>query len=301
MPPEKSKQAAGSWLKIAVTLIVVLGLPALWRWGNLVRYSFDESAIRALEVSKPKYVFVGDSMLQTRLDPERLSQVADIRCDVLAYPGSSSAVWFLVVKNIVGALSQPPQRVILFFRDRQLTLPAQRTEGRYRNGLEAFMRGPEPLFEKTLAAAIHHKTPAIERFLLLAYPVQNHRRECQEELQETALNLVANRRTKPLVQDALREIFDLKHLRGDGPPPESQEDDRDRLNPDNVDFAPSVQGSFLPLMIEAAERRHIQMVFFRVKCRPHAGHVVDPDRPSLQQYERDLRAYIAEPRRDFAR
>jgi hypothetical protein len=287
------KPPARGWLGIAAVLVVVFGAPTCLRWGNLVRYSFNDVPLKALEKSHPKCVFLGDSMLETRIDPVRLNEIAQVRCDLLPFPGSGSAIWYLLMKNTVGALTPPPELAIIFFRDRQLTLPGYRVTGRYRNGLETFMHGPEPQFEEKLARAVHDKTPFIERVSLQLYPAQNHRLECRESFQEFALNLVANRRTKPLVRDTMQDIFNLKHLRGDEAPAAGTDPEAgERLNPEELTFDGSVENSFLPMILDIAAQRHIRMVFFRVKGRPRNGQLFTPDRPNLQSYEHALHEYL---------
>ena len=133
--------------------------------------------MRALEATRPDCVLLGDSMLHSRIDPARLNEIADRRCAVLGYPGTASAVWFLVLKNIIGSLSPPPRWTIIFFRDRQLTRPAMRTEGRYRERLEQFMLGRESEFQETLEKATRRQLPFFERISLSVYPSQKLRFE----------------------------------------------------------------------------------------------------------------------------
>lgn len=278
---------------MALFVALVLGLPACLRWGDLVKFPFDEATVQALENARPECVFIGDSMLRSRIDAGRLNQLAHFRCNVLAYPGTGSAVWYLIMENIVGALAHPPQLAVIFFRDRQLTLPALRTEGRYRNGLEVFMRGPEPRFEEILDSAQSARARFVQRILLHIYPAQKHRLEWQEDFQDHVLKLAVGAKAKSPTRARLAEIFGLKNLRHHHDlqdPLENEE--KMRMNGDNQDFAEALKNSFLPMILKTAKDHQIQVTFFRVKCRPHRWMTIEPDRPALRQYIRDLDAYL---------
>ena len=107
------------------------------------------------------------------------------------------------------------------------------------------------------------------------------------------LNLVGNSRTKPRIREAVAAIFDVKNLRDDpGPAGNGNNDERERVDPAGVSFAPSLAGSFLPLMLETAELRHIHLLFFRVKARPRPDAICPPDRPGLAEYQKELRGYL---------
>jgi hypothetical protein len=281
------------WAHLAIFSVVVLGIPAALRWGDLVKVPFDTSPVRRLESSRPECVLVGDSMLRSRIDGERLNEIADCRCESLAYPGTGSAVWYLITKNIVGVLARPPRYVIILFRDRQLTLPGLRTEGRYRNGLEAFMPTRDPEFERVVKKANGEHAPFFERLPEVIYPLQKYRRECQESLQNKALKVAARGAEKSQIRERLAEIFDVKNLRHlRGSQDAMERDESARVDPDNQVFADVVEDSFLPMTLNVAERRNTQLVFYRVKSRPHRGVNVQPDRPALRQYIRDLGAYL---------
>ena len=281
------------WGYFAMFVVIVLGIPAVLRWGGLAKLPFDETPVHALERSRPECVFIGDSMLRSRIDRERLKEIADCRCESLAYPGTGSAVWYLITKNVVGALVHPPRYVVILFRDRQMTLPALRTEGRYRNGLEAFMPAPDLEFEKVVERANGNHVPIFQRLLRTIYPLQKYRIECQESLQEKALKMAARGAQKSLVRERLAEIFGVKNLRHVRGSQDSMESDEGaRVNGDNQSFGDAVENSFLPMTLKVAESRNIQLVFFRVKSRPSHGLNVEPDRPGLREYIRDLGAYL---------
>src|SRR5688572_29288168 len=187
-----SKNTFIGWLGVAAIVAVVLGVPAFLDQGVPLRRKFNERPLRALEKARPKGVLIGDSMLESRIDPPTLKAVAGKRWEVLAQPGGSSAVWYLMMKNLIAAQSPPPATVIIFFRDRQLTLPAHRTETGYRKTIEGYMRGEEPMVEALLRAGTREQQSGLSRLSQMLYPVQWRRDAWQEKLQSWALDLIAS-------------------------------------------------------------------------------------------------------------
>ena len=57
-------------------------------------------------------------------------------------------------------------------------------------------------------------------------------------------------------------------------------------------FAASLNGSFLPMILDVAEQRHIKLLFFRVKHRPPVNAPLVEDGPDAQRYQHDLQTYL---------
>src|SRR4051812_39922002 len=137
-----------SWLGVAAMAGVVLGVPMFLALGPAPRQPFDEKLLRLVHKEQPSCVLVGDSMLETRIDPKVLKRVSGEPCFVMSHSGSSSATWFLMLKNLIAVQTPPPRTVIILFRNRQLTLPAHRTQGEYRRSMEPYMRETEPILDQ---------------------------------------------------------------------------------------------------------------------------------------------------------
>ena len=293
-PAETPPPARGpGWRGVAAMVAIVLLLPALIGQGNLTRRRFDTRSLERLAQTRPEGVLLGDSMLGSRLDAAVLSRAAGAPWEVLAFPGSGSASWYLVLKNIVGVQPQPPRWVVVLFRDRQLTLPRYSTEGRSRPRLEALMRGSETLLEHVLAAADPAKANWMERFAKAAYPLQKHRLEWQEKVRGTALDIAARGGPiEPVALDALH-TFDVTHLRTDiGAFVDNDQNLAFALDPEGHDFPAQVGKSLLPPMLALARSRRIRLLFYRVKHRPSEDGATVPDSPGLQIYLRDLREWL---------
>ena len=285
---------APGWRGVAVMVAIVLLVPALIGQGNLTKRRFDARPADRLAQSRPDGVLLGDSMLGSRMDAAVLSRAAGAPWEVLAFPGSGSASWYLALKNIVVVQPQPPRWAVVLFRDRQLTLPRYSTEGRSRPRIEALMRGSEPLLDQVLAAAGPAAANWMERFAKAAYPLQRHRIEWQEKVRGTALDIAARGGPiEPVARDALH-TFDVTHLRTDtGAFADNDQNIGFALDPDGHNFPAEAGKSLLPPMLALARTRGIRLLFYRVKHRPSEDGATVPDSPGLQNYLRDLREWLA--------
>jgi hypothetical protein len=278
-------------------LLVVIGLPSLVGQHGLTKRHFDSLPVRLLEKNRPDCVMIGDSMLETRIDPAILKQQTALRCQILTYPGSGSAQWYLVLQNVIAVQSRPPRWLIIFFRDRQLTLAAYHTDGRYRPRLEASMQADEPLVEKVLTGAKKASPGWLDRLSLTLYPLQRHSLEWQTKVLQTALDFVTkgDRSKVDHIRRAADELFDTKHLRSDtGAFVEDEDDYMTGLNPNGHDFGSCVQQSFLPQILRLARETGIRPIFFRVKSKPPNDPAREPEDLGLSTYIHELGAYLQE-------
>ncbi len=291
--PARPATWLATWLALAVVVAVVLGGPAFLDQGVPLRRPFDERPLRALEKARPRGVLIGDSMLGSRIDAPTLHALAGERWEVLAQPGGSSAIWFLMMKNLLAVQAPPPRTVIIFFRDRQLTLPAHRTDGGYRKTIESYMRGGEPKVEALLRATTGRERSRLERLAQAMYPVQWRREAWQDKVQSWSLDLVASSREYEKIRDDTRAIFSLQNLRQDsGLDFEREEGGQKGLDPDDHEFAAAVDESFLPAILGMARQKGIHLVFFRVKRQPLAADGSVKQSPTYPAYKEALRAYV---------
>lgn len=289
MSPQTPHGMVTWWRAIGIVLFI-FAVPALFRQRGLVRYPFDDTPVKLLQRLQPDCVFLGDSMLRSRIDPATLDKVADIPCAVLAYAGSSSAHWFLLHKNVVTRQQPAPRWVIVFFRDKQLTLPAHRAGEGYRDGLERCMRDDEPLFTSILGQARHDTSRWVDRWATATYLIQRKRPNRQHDLQNAALKMVADRAQREHIREAADAIFSAKNQRADQVIINARDGEMGLEAPGH-EFSANVAQSFLPPMLEMARQNHIQLVFFRVKRRPRSDEAVVAN-PDLDNYIQELRAYL---------
>ena len=150
---------------------IILAIPLAWRpilraWGPAAE-SAPPSYLPALEAARPRqpfqpgpiedlismqpgYITIADSM-GGRIDPERLTALANVPIAPILQNATGSAYWFLVFKNWVVASHVKPKRVVIFFRDTNLTDPMFRVSGPYRQTLDEVARDREDELNAVLA------------------------------------------------------------------------------------------------------------------------------------------------------
>jgi len=283
-----------SWLSVGLMAAVVLVTPMLARQRPLGHRTFDDAPLRELQRAQPECVLLGDSMLASRIDEDVLSRISGLRCFVFAQPGTSTATWYLMFKNFVAVMEPAPRVVIVLFRERQLTLPLHRAHGPYREKMAPYMRRSEPEIEQLVDRPAHEQLPRLDRLLLGIYPLQRSRDYAQNRLQSLARDLVASSREYLAVRTAVKDVFSTKRLREDNVVDEQADVAGSDLDDDQHEFHASIGRSFLPLMLDLARTRSIQLVFYRVKRRPGPNEQPHKESATAAAYQEALRAYLEE-------
>ncbi len=269
-----------AWAGLALTCLLVFGLPALLLRGeNKAPFTADQ--LQALKDADPEYVFIGNSLLETRIDPGHLSRaLGGASIQSLATAGSQSAIWYLQLKNLIAASGVRPESVFIFFRNDLITRPLVRIAGQNLELTESLSLDEELVFDRVMAKS-RDVEQRLEAALGGVYPVQLR--------QEEALDLISRAAAAPLVpgraelQERTDELFTFVNFRD-----AAQEIDEPTAS---REFGDSVEDSFLPAMLDVAEQHGLKLVFIRVQAKPtESGASRQSD--ALAQYSDELAAYL---------
>ena len=91
-----------------------------------------------ISAHQPKIVLMGDSTLKLAVDFEQLASSLSAKTYGIAIPGSSSALWYLIIKNNIAAANFKPDYLVIFFRELMLTTPEYRVDGNYFTTIDEF-------------------------------------------------------------------------------------------------------------------------------------------------------------------
>jgi hypothetical protein len=302
-PPEWSRR--GLWR----TLIIValgLGLPLAWHpamaWlsGNTVqpsylpalesareRIPFRPGPIEDLRYLQPVYVFIGDSMLGTRIDPAYLAGLTGEQVALLARAGTGSAYWYLTFKNHLIASGVKPKVVFFFFRDLNMTDPLFRLTGPFRWSLDEVALEQEPELNDVIASRTQGAWFRAHQAINAAYNVDRANAWAERQLYDWPVRLWTD--DEPQRRAWLDTLnFDLMGIDKLRPM-----DDADiaRAEDAEADFAKNMPRSVLPLIIDLAKAHDLRVGFVRVQRRP-VGNRPPPQSERMQQYMRDFKAYV---------
>jgi len=255
------------------------------------------------------WVIVGNSMVNSRIDQDCLEEISGREVRRLAEGGTQSAIWFLILKQIIVKAERKPEWVSIFFRDTDLTWADFRTTGVNEDLILALQGPAQPEWQQVLVRDKEQGTvAAFSHGLQWLLPAQEVNKESRKRLQEAAFTLtqLPGSWTKGVRRQELNERFGLAHLRhdlgsdsqtaakpggGTGHTEPADVPDPGMYENGPQVFDPSPDASFLPHMIALAKQHGIKLHFHRVKRRPLANHT-RPDPGLLKAYLADLKSYL---------
>ena len=289
-PPEARGR---SWFRLGAFLLLALYAAGLMivvsrRSAPPPRAPFNASMLRRLRRMRPDIVLLGNSMVYTRFEETRLrSLVPHHRVAVLGVSASKSSVWYLVLKNTIVASETHP-RVVLFFRDEELTDTRARALGRnHASLLEPASPEDDPLVEKKLAPPWQQPIAWLIWYRDRELPFQRLHAKAEAPLEAASwfVSTLFWRDAEPKFRRArINELFELGNLR------DAQEASEPVLENVPLVFGEVLEGSFLPDIIDLAASTAIPLTFVRVRSRGAAEGAQEP--PELHRYMVELERYV---------
>ena len=249
---------------------------------------FNPAPIADLQYGKPTWVFIGDSMMGTRIDPLRLGQISSTHDEVVAFlynPATGPAWWYLAFKNHLIASGVKPRAVFVFFRDTNLTDTLFRLESLYGTALDDVAHEGEPDLDALIAARKRGIWSRLHTAAVTTYENDITTSWLEPAVRRWFVNYRYPEASARLRFDrALNERFDLANLRGDVAADLSGANEA-------ADFARDLPTSVLPLMVALAKEHGVPLCFVRVQRRP-TGTTPPEQSPNLLRYVGDLKAYL---------
>jgi hypothetical protein len=251
---------------------------------------FREIAIVDLRKGNPAWVFIGDSMLGTRIDPAYLGRNSTTGNEYVAFlyhAATGPAWWYLAFKNQLVASGAKPRMTFIFFRDTNLTDTMFRLEGQYGHGLDQVASPFEPELDALVAAHRKGSWYRAHRLMDNAYEAS-----LATSWMEPAIRRwwVRWRDPRPGVlesfESSVEQIFSVDSLRYDVPADLAQSDVTGQ-----PDFKRDLPTSVLPLIIDLSKQHGLPVCFVRVQRRP-VGNEPPEQSPALVRYVADLRAWL---------
>ena len=243
--------------------------------------------------ARPEVIFVGSSMLDSRLPPYYISQIAaPTRIGELFRPNLHSTSWFFMLKNQVVASGVKPRRVVFFMREAEATRPGAPFGGADRRRLEKDMLPEEPVLREVQRSFLAGSPIARWRAQVLGplervVPTMRLRRGFQRPLEAIPLasaNWLTGRTSAKQRKKDLNRLFDWKKLRGD------RRDQRPVSRSTATDFHRMLPMSFLPPLLDLVEREGFEAWFVHVEMKKHLDGA--PRSDEMTTYLAELRRYL---------
>ena len=251
---------------------------------------FDPVPVENLRHGQPAWVFIGDSMMGTRIDPIQLGEISSTHDELVSFlyhPATGPGWWYLAFKNHLVASGVKPRAVFVFFRDTNLTDTLFRLDSQYGFGfgLDAVAHEQEPELDALVAARKGGWRARLHTTATTLYQHDVTTGWLEPGVRRWFVNWrFPDPSARTRFDRSLNERFDLANLRADVAADFADANE-------SADFARDLPTSVLPRMIDLAKQHGIQLCFVRVQRRPK-GTVPPPQSPNLERYVRDLKAWL---------
>ncbi len=251
---------------------------------------------RALQKKKPQFVFIGNSMLWSRIDDELLEHLlGGTPVFSIVNFGGLAGIHYLALKYLLIPAKIQPKRVFIFFRGTTLVEPGSRTTGRYFETLiERISPAPDPEFERLAHGRVSSTTSRLQNELKRIFPVQGNNQILRDAVSRFSLwlSIPGWKEDREKKRDELRMLvnkrFALKNISAGI----SRESLRQNQSKEHPDFTTTVNDSFLPAIIGLARQHNLPLAFIRVQERPLEGGAMQDD-PEMQKFMADLQRYLS--------
>lgn len=247
-----------------------------------------QQAIDDLKQANPDYVGIGNSMMFSRLGKTTaaMNGLTGKKFHYILKNGSSSAIWYLTLKNVVAASGVRPKLVFFFVRDDELTAPLTESSSNDSPYLVS-LRGPsEPELDRLMGRAGDHVTMKGTLDQWFHFPAWDDR--LPRGLADLAMDIGGAGASKKAQRLVLSERFSLEHLRKDLASDKAGAEDGPKVE----SFEAGLTNAPLTSMLKIANEHGLKLLFFRVKRRPEIdGKTVDEPKV-MQAYAARLKSHI---------
>lgn len=240
-----------------------------------------------LDETQPDIAMLGDSTLMDGVDPDLLAGLTEKKVSSFHAPGSSSALWYLILKNNIVVAQHPPQAVIIVFRDTILTAPGYRVYGAYFTSLDEYAKSQEPIL---LKRAYLNQMNSLEIWSQGHFPLYSARDQIRQKIDSriryTLPGWLACNRS--CTDDSMYNLFtsaDLEpgQLRNAVAAAEGY-----LYTPSQLNFNRQVERSFLPEIIRLTKEQGIQLILVRLKNQTTGNY----ETSAVREYIHDLSEYL---------
>jgi hypothetical protein len=250
----------------------------------------DEDLVQRFADRQADLVLLGNSMVGLGLDEALADSLMEDRVQKIGIHGAASAVWYLVLKNVVCATEHRPGVVVLFYRDIFLTYAEFRVDGKYLGKVDTYAHRKEPLLDRL---AYGRDMGMLEAIAMKWLPIYGERIKLKDEMVSKAKYGVPHRllgNNSKLIDQAIAVTFSDSNMNSEllTAAQLSAEDVVSVASQD--DFSARVDVSFLPAIIELMADNDIELVLVRYKRRRDLKSGARS--AVLESYFRDLDSYL---------
>src|SRR5688572_26488130 len=243
-----------------------------------------------LNREEPEILVLGDSVAETNVDKNLMTQASGKRVSVISESGAGSALLYLILKNNIADANPKPEYLIVLFRDTVLTSTAFRIHGNFFAMMDEFAGADDDLI---LQLAIRDRMNPLEKLAEAYVPPFWARSKLQASLVSRVLYLPTRAvfTCNPECSDeAMNKVFGNQNF------------DPDQFNrainlaegflytQESLDFETQINRSLLPEIIHLCKENDIKLILVRTKTLRFSREIPEP--AALTEYVTDLNTYL---------
>jgi hypothetical protein len=248
---------------------------------------FDQ--LNNIEAIKPEIILIGDSTLAQSIDMDKLQE--NLKKTIYEYTsfGSTSAVWYLILKNSIIASAFPPKEVIIFFRDTMLTAAEYHVDGPFLSLVNDFA-GPDDYLVVQLSYI--NSMSRSEKFINQYFPIYGDRNLIKDKI-ENRLRYSLPQKLFNISKKNIKEETDIVFAAEQKIPEvysgyiHSANDEL--YSAKNLNFDKQISQSYLPEMIRLSKENNIHLVFVQLKTIRFSD---EKPPEALLEYSQKLQEYL---------
>ncbi len=268
------------WVRYLISLMVLLVFTSVvipWQYGitypkpngpkfdNHIHLQYQEFIVN----NHANLVLLGDSVVVTSVDESQLARLTGQNTLNLGIPGSASAEWYLMLKNIIAKSPRKPHYVVVVFRDTILTAPSYRVNGKYFTMVDEVAKADDTLVVQK--SFVQQMNP-VEKLADAYLPLYGSRLNLRESID----NYIRYSLSGWLGCDincndnASLAVFQDMNLDANLLVEAIATAESYLYTPNQLNFAGQLDNSYLPDMVQIARDNNIQLILVRTK------HLDDP-------------------------
>ncbi|MDH5354951.1 MAG: hypothetical protein OEY09_10955 [Gammaproteobacteria bacterium] len=239
-----------------------------------------------LQATSPEVVVIGNSMTGYGFDEVLFSELSNTPTISIWRKGTASAWFYLALKNLVLAESQP-RNLVIIFRDNILTRPDLRVWGMFKKDIDALAQVDSRLLDEL--AYLNHKSA--EYYFTNYLPLYAERSLWSDKIKFVAEEFVSQRILNIEVSElmvSLNNLFTYNGIKYREMGNQSYYQST-RLDPDDLRFSENVKDSFLPHIVDLCKQHGINLVVVRFQRLVDLERLRDTE--LVEQYIADLADY----------
>lgn len=288
------------YVLLALVLVIIF-LPAMLLPSPPMKVPFDDDWLQELNKNKPYVVAIGNSMIGSRIDVKRFSELLGKPVDIKWLPGTGPRLWYLLFKNYVCQAETKPKYVVLMYADFEFPWPRQgwlnEWDIREVERLTPDKYQYDPVFEELCLA-----TPTIRQrlhfFFRRWFNVSNYAFPAKEWLDTLVMKLTVPplwvQQTEKRFQavfwrNYINERFSLDRLRAGVFVPRKKQPFKNFYKTNQA-----IDKSFLPHFVKLARENGIELIIIRMQHRMFnsAHNSQEPD--DMRMVVQDQKKYFDE-------